>query len=287
MARKGSKIYQAAKEIYGEEDAKIAIKSMDIIGDIAIIKVPDELLNKRFELGQKLLEYLPYIKTIFRQKGPVKGGFRLRELEFLAGEFKTLTIYKEYGSRFLVDVLRTYFTPRLSTERRRITDMVGEGERVLNMFAGVGPYSILIAKHRNIEKVVSIDINYEAVKLHRHNNHLNKVEDKIEVFLGDAEKITYEMAGSFDRIIMPLPDKALDYIHSAVNAIDSSGWIHVYLHREYRDKHHEAMAQAMADVLDTLNRLKVKVKDFDCRRVREVATRTLQVCVDTFIAKNP
>lgn len=286
MVRKGSKVYLAAMEVYGEDKARLATRSMDIIGDIAIIKIPNELMEKRFEFGEKLLEYLPYVETIFRQKSPVRGSYRLRELEFLAGRFKTLTVYKEYGLRLFVDVLRTYFTPRLSTERWRISQMVNEGEIVLNMFAGVGPYSILIAKNRSIDHVYSVDINYDAVKLHRSNNVLNKVSDKIDVYVGDAEQLVEEkFVESVERVIMPLPEKGLEYLGSAVKAIDTDGWIHVYLHVPYKERQEESVINGMERVSALLRGIGVKVMDIRGRRVREVSTRTTQVCIDCHIAK--
>ena len=80
--------------------------------------------------------------------------------------------------RFMVDVEKCYFSPRLSTERARIADLVEDGEVVLNMFAGVGPYSITIAKRKKAE-VYSNELNEAAYRLHLENNRLNKVEERI------------------------------------------------------------------------------------------------------------
>ena len=286
MRERGSKLRKAAEQVYGVELAKYAIRSMDIIGDIAIIKVPDILMDGRFEFAEKIIELLPSISTVFRQKSPVKGSYRLRDLEFLAGTYKTMTIHKEYGCRFYVDVLRTYYSPRLSTERWRITNLVGDNEVVINMFAGVGPYSIMIAKYRNVGKVYSIDINYEAYKLHKKNVIMNKVKDKVEVILGDAWQILHdELMSSADRILMPLPEKAIEYLDAALYALRKRGWLHIYLHIQYDKKEEEAFNRAANMLRHEFAKRDVNIVSMSIRRVREVATRQLQVCVDTMVTK--
>ncbi|PCN50804.1 methyltransferase [Candidatus Geothermarchaeota archaeon ex4572_27] len=284
--RRGNPLREAARMVYGEEKASLAIRSMDIIGDIAVIKVPDELMDRRFEFAEKVVELTPSVETVFRQKGPVSGSYRLRELEFLAGRYKTLTLHREYGCSFYVDVARTYYTPRLSTERWRITNMVGRGEVVLNMFAGVGPYSIMIAKHREVEKVYSIDINYDAVKLHRRNIRLNKVEGRVEALIGDAWDVIFSrFCDCCARVLMPLPERALEYLDAALAAISVRGWIHVYLHVPYKGSEEEALSTAAAAVKGRLGELGAEVLSVRARRVREVGTRLLQVCVDAEVSR--
>lgn len=286
MTTKGSKLKDAARQVYGDELAKYVIRSMDIVGDIAIIKIPDVLMEKRFEFAEKILEKLPNITTIFRQKSPIKGSYRLRELEFLAGKYKTLTIHKEYGCKFYVDVLRTYYSPRLSTERWRITNLVGDNETIINMFAGVGPYSIIIAKYRDVKRIYSIDINYEAIKLHRKNVVMNKVNEKVKVLLGDAWEILYnELTDSSDRILMPLPDKAIEYLDAALNALRYKGDLHIYLHIPYEKEEREAIKKALELVEKELKSKSVDIIMMKARRVREIATRMLQVCVDVSVRK--
>ena len=227
----------------------------------------------------------PNISTVFRQKGPVQGSYRLRNLEFLAGEYKTLTIHKEYGCRFYVDVLRTYYSPRLSTERWRITNLTNKDEVVVNMFAGVGPFSIMIAKYRQINKIYSIDINYDAVRLHRENIKLNKVSN-IEVLLGDAGEIIYnKLVNSCDRVLMPLPEYALEYLDAAISALRNKGWIHIYLHVPYIKEEQEAVISALNIIEKEITKRQLRILDIKAKRVREIATRTLQVCVDVLVLK--
>ena len=268
------------------EESKLIVKSFDVVGDIAIIKVPNELLNLRFKIGKELVRELKNVKAVFRQASKISGDYRLRKLEWLAGEKRTLTIYREHGCVYRVDVEKTYFSPRLSNERLRIAKLVCGGETVVNMFAGVGPYSILIAKmHPNV-RVYSIDLNPYAVKLHVENCRLNKVEDRVEVIYGDAEDILRRrLSGSANRVLMPLPEKAIKYLDAALKGLKNRGILHVYLHVPYVERELEALNKACQLVTREVERLKAKVLEVKANRVREVKTRTLQICVDTCVKK--
>ncbi|MGC8850371.1 MAG: class I SAM-dependent methyltransferase, partial [Candidatus Bathyarchaeia archaeon] len=164
MPRRGRLIFKVASRVLGVEHAKKLPKSMDVIGDIAILKSSSEEPIGR-ELGEGLLREAPYLKVVLKQSSPVTGDFRIRSLEWLAGERRTITYHREYECIFKVDVAKVYFSPRLSNERRRVAEMAVEGENVLNMFAGVGCFSILIAKRLKEVKVYSIDLNPDAVHL--------------------------------------------------------------------------------------------------------------------------
>jgi len=275
-----------AREIYGEDASKI-IGSMDVIGDIAIIKIPHYLLDdRRFKYGREIIKRLKYIKVVLRQRTPVEGILRTRKFEFLAGEERTDTVYKEHGIICRVDVEKVYFSPRLSRERDRISRLVDEGETIINMFAGVGPYSILIAKRRDNILVHSIDINPVAIEFHLTNNILNKVEEKIITYLGDASdiinKYLYRVA---DRVLMPLPEFAIQYISSALYSAKNKATLHIYLHVPYSDDEGESIEKAINMVKKEVERRGYKIFSIEGHRVREVGTRILQVCVDTSIGR--
>ncbi len=281
----GRTISDIAQEIYGE-DSRFIVKSFDQIGDIIVIKIPTDLIDdRRYELGRCILENYPYIKVVLRQTSPVEGLFRIRKFEHIAGEKRTYTIYKEHGCRFYVDISKVYFTPRLSYERRRIADLVGRDEIVFNMFAGVGPYSILMAKRGAY--IHSVDINPYAFEYHILNNRLNRVEDRISTYRGDSGIIAVKyLSGKVDRVVMPLPELAIDYLKYAVKTINREGWIHVYLHIKYGRDEEEALEKAEETVKNELIRIgDVEIREVHSRIVREVATRTAQICVDIDIVK--
>ncbi|OYT27760.1 MAG: hypothetical protein B6U97_00400 [Candidatus Altiarchaeales archaeon ex4484_96] len=200
-------------------------KSFDLIGDIALLEIPAPLLNKKTIIGDALLNSFKNIKVVARKKTLIKTRYRTREVEVLAGENRTKTTHREHGCIYLVDIKSAYFSPRLSHERMRVAEQVSEGERVLVMFAGVGPYAILIAKKRNPKKVVAVELNPEAAEYMKKNVALNKV--KVDVIEGDVRDITPKL-GLFDRIIMPLPKDAGDFLDVTLPALDEGGTVHYY-----------------------------------------------------------
>ena len=137
------------------------ISAFDQVGNIIIVRIPDLLLPKKKLIGETLLEQVKNAKSVFYQSSSVEGEFRTRDLEILAGDDKTETEYKESGCRFIVDVRKAFFSPRLSSERMRIAELVSDGEVIVNMFGGIGMFSIIAAKKKKCS-VYNIDINPDA-----------------------------------------------------------------------------------------------------------------------------
>lgn len=204
--------------------------SFDIVGDIGVIKLPDSLLEKKEMIGRGLMKVHTHLNTVLLQTSPVKGELRTRDLEVIAGEEKTETVHKEYGCSFKVDLNKIYFSPRLSNERHRIAKLVTPGEIVTNMFAGVGCYSIMIAKHSKPENVYSIDKNEHAVEYMKENVRINKAGETVVPVLGDARDVIDEhLKEKSDRVLMPLPDFARDFFDLALFTLKPSGGvIHFY-----------------------------------------------------------
>jgi tRNA (guanine37-N1)-methyltransferase len=190
------------------------LRSFDIIGDIAVVDIPEELEDKKEEIARILLGRNP-VHTVVGKASRVSGTLRTRTFEHLSGEEKTVTTHKEYGLLFKVDISQVYFNPRLSTERWRIAQKVKPGEIVIDMFCGVGPFSIMIAKNAHPKTVYAIDINPRAIELLKENIILNKVDTVVPI-LGDAKKeITH--LGQADRIIMNLPQNAFEFLPAALS----------------------------------------------------------------------
>ena len=205
-------------------------KSMDIVGKIAIIEIPQELEKYKKNIGKAILEVNKNVQTVLAKASAVSGTYRLRKLTLIAGEHKTETLHKEYGCKYYVDLAKVYFSPRLSYEHSRVASQVEERETIIDMFTGIGPFAILIAKtHKNI-KVYAIDINPHAIELLKRNMRLNRVESKVIPILGDAKKVIAEqLHGVAERVIMNLPEKALEYVGAACKALKPTGGIiHFY-----------------------------------------------------------
>ncbi|MFP4005476.1 MAG: class I SAM-dependent methyltransferase [Candidatus Hadarchaeia archaeon] len=228
---------EALKDELTQDELKELGSSFDIVGDIAVLKLSDKLLPKKERIGEALMDVHGNISTVLRQTGPVSGEFRTRELEVIAGEERTETEYTEYGCTYKVDLAKAYFSPRLARERYRIAEKVEEGEIITNMFAGVGCYSIMIAKHGNPEKVYSIDKNPSAFDYMKKNVRINKVGDMVLPIKGDSRAAIEEhLEESSDRVLMPLPEFARDFLGYALKALKQDGGVvHFYDYGEKPD----------------------------------------------------
>jgi len=265
-----------------EETAQV-YSAFDQIGDIVIIKIPDELMPKKKLIADAILANVKTAKTVFAQVSPVRGDYRVRDLELIAGENRTITEYKEHACRFKVDVAKTYFSPRLSTERQRIAGMVGENETIVNMFAGVGTYSVVIAKANKTCRVYSIDSNSAASELDRINAKLNKVQDRVFSICGDAvEVIKDSLAGQADRVLMPLPERAKEFVDSAVLALKEKGIVHYFAHIKADGKR---ASQEMGLKVTHETFAKYDHHILGVRVVREVGPRMFQIVADVSVRR--
>lgn len=204
---------------------EILPSSFDVVGDVAMIKLPDELIPYKGEIGNALVEVNRNIRTVFLDSG-VKGEFRIRDLEQIAGEGPSETVHKEFGVRLFTDPARVYFNPRLSSERARIASLVEDGEVIIDMFAGVAPFGTVICKMANPKVVYSIDLNPEAEHFARMNAERNHVSGLVPM-TGDSSKVIYDLPEA-DRIIMNLPQIADRFLRYAMDRLRVGGTVHMY-----------------------------------------------------------
>jgi len=247
---------------------------IDVVGDIAIVKLRPGADGREGALAKAILDEMKSVKCVYGQEGGIEGDFRLRKLRHIGGEERTTTLHKENGLRLKLDVETCYFTPRLSTERLRIAEQVANGERVLNMFAGVGPFSILIAKRT---EVWSCELNDAAFKFHVENNRLNKVERLVEMVGGDAMALPERLAeeAPFDRILMPHPSQSNLFLPAAVSMLSPEGVIHYYRHMTGRDS-----VEAARNVREELRAAAPMLSVGSVRRVRAIGPRYVELVAD-------
>ncbi len=260
--------------------------SFDIVGDIAIMEIPPEFSSSEKELiGNAILETHKNIHTVlakFSKIGEANDVFRTRKFEHLAGEKKTTTVHKEFGCQYKIDLSKVYFSSRLSNEHNRVASQVKQGETIIDMFAGVGPFSILIGK--KVDKVViySIDINSDAISCLKENVLINKVEKQVIPIHGDVRKIIPDsLAGLANRVIMDLPKSSIEFVDVACLAIKPEGGvIHYYCFSQEPSPEEKAIREITSTV-EFFGRNVVKV--LECRKVKTVAPFTYQIVVDTLI----
>jgi len=266
------------------EDLEFVYNSYDLVGDIAIIHLNERAEKHGKIIAEAIMKVHKNIKTVLGQIGGVQGDFRLRRLKHLAGENKTATVHKESGCLFSVDLNTCYFSPRLFYERLRIARLVRDGELVLNMFAGVGCFSIIIAKHSRAAKIYSVDINPDAVRFMCENIRLNGVYGRVIPIMGDAkEVIEQSFCQKVDRVVMPLPEKALKYLPYAISALKNGcGWIHYY-DFEHAYKNEDVIKKVKEKVSHRLSSLGVEFEFSFSRIVRSTGPNWYQVVLDILI----
>jgi tRNA (guanine37-N1)-methyltransferase len=243
--------------ILPSEELNKFYSSFDIVGNIAIIKIPCFNIAGAKIVAKQIMVVHRNIKTVLTPITRISGDFRIREFKLLAGENKMITNHKESGCTFKVDIEKCYFSPRLSHEHSRIVKLVKSGEIVVNMFAGIGCFSILIAKKVSQTKVFSIDINPVAVQYMTENIRINRLYGKVIPLLGDSKEIVQaDLQGKAERVLMPLPEKSLEYLPYALSTLKKQGgWIHFYSfqHAVGNENPIEKAKQAVAERLDALN----------------------------------
>ena len=272
---------KALENVLTEKESDELISAFDQIGEIIIVRIPDSLLSKKKIIGEALLEEVKIVRSVFYQASAVEGNFRTRDLEILAGEDNTETEYKEFGCRFRVDVKNAFFSPRLSTERERIANLIQNGETMTNMFAGIGMFSIMAAKKKKCT-VYSLDINPIASKLCETNIGLNKLAGEVISINGDAsEIIKNQLMDKSDRTLMLLPERSDEFLESAINTTKDGGIIHYYSHI-HADKKTDAGKLSEEHYLSVTP---VKSEILDSKIVRAVGPRYYQTVVDVKISK--
>ncbi|MFA5049668.1 MAG: class I SAM-dependent methyltransferase family protein [Candidatus Micrarchaeia archaeon] len=212
-----------------KEEFENLTTSYDIVGDIAIIEIAKGLEEKEKTIAEAILKIHPNIKTVVKKFGPVEGKFRTRKVKIIAGKNKKETIHREHECKFKLNVEKAYYSVRLSGERKRIEELVKPKEKILALFAGVGPYPVIIAKNHPKTEIAAVELNPDAVKYMKENIELNKIKN-VEVILGDVNRVVCRRFKNWaDRVIMPLPKSSSDFLESAIIGTKNNGIIHFYL----------------------------------------------------------
>ena len=226
--------------------------SFDNIGDVQVVKLVDELLPMKHEIGEAMLKVSSSTRAVFLDRG-VKGELRIRDLELIAGTGGSETRHRESGVTIMTDPAKVYYNPRLATERERVASMVKDGEVIIDMFAGVAPFPLTICRYAKPKVVYAIDLNHDAVEYMRANIKLNHF-DNIVAMEGDARELIKDLPMA-DRVIMNLPQIAQEFLPDALSRTRAGGTVHMHkiMGREESDK-------VIALIIDEMNS-----KGFSCR----------------------
>jgi len=278
---------EALSQKFSEEELRHLTKAFDIIGDIAIIEIPNELQAREKEIADAIMQVHRNVKVVAKKLGGMIGEYRVRPIKVIAGENRTETEYHESGCRMRFDVAKTYFSVRLSHERERIADQVKDGELILALFAGVGPFPLVIAKKNknksNLLKIAAIELNPDATKYMKENVRLNKMDGIIEPIEGDARKVVMGRFRNWaDRVLMPLPKSAYEFLDVAFAGAKNGAIVHFYSFAEEG----KAFEDAKEKVKQAAKEAKAKVEILNQKIVRPYAPHVVQTVTDFRVIKN-
>jgi len=278
--KKRGKLYELIADKIPETLIKYIPRSFDVIGDICIVEMNEEIWPYREIIGRTIVEQFKNIKSVYAKGGKVSGDIRVRPLIHVYGEKKTLTIHRENNCIFYVDVEKVYFSPRLATEHMRVAKQVKDGEIIVDMFAGVGPFSILIAKMANA-KIYAIDKNPSAIELLKRNIQINKLKGTVIPILGDARDVIRKQLEKnvADRVIMNLPLSADKFLDVAFYALKNEGIIHFYTVKRENEPYDRIFDFLKSKAEEEGYKLE---RVLTCRKVKEIAPHEFQIVVDCF-----
>ncbi len=245
--------------------------SFDTIGDIVILEIPENLEDKKNKIGDAALEFTKR-RSIYMKRSAIKGTIRIRDLEFLSGIDNPVTIHKEHQARLKLDVSKVYFSPRLATERKRVMESVENGEKILDMFCGIGPFPIVIAKNKKVD-ITAVDINETAIEYLKENIRLNKLKGTITPIAGDIGEVSDGFNCKFDRIIMNLPGLAYSFLDLAMDLIEDDGIINYY---EFSDSYEQGINRLKESAL----KKNKKVEIINTRKVKSTSPGEWHVAID-------
>ena len=281
ITKKGT-IRQNLEKSLTEEELSFVKTAHDTIGNIAILEIPKDLEKREKLIAETLLEVNPQIKTVLKKANIHEGVYRTQRMIYLAGVDTKETIYKENNVRLKLDVEKVYFSVRLSNERKRIMRLVLPNEEILVMFSGCAPYPLVLSKNTKAKNILGIEINPDGHKYGLENTKLNKVKN-VELICGDVHKVIPELKKknsklTFDRIIMPLPKTADEFLDNALAVSKKGTIIHFYDFLELGK-----FEEAHTKIEKACKKGKMKCKILETVKCGQHSPYVYRICVDFVI----
>ena len=258
-------------------------RSFDVIGSkgraVAVIEIPEELEPYGLQIGEALMKVQRSVQSVLSKGTERRGEFRVRDMVLLAGDPNTEVLHKESGCVFKVNPRKAYFSPRESTEREKISKKISPGEDVLVMFSGVGPFAICIAKRQPESRCVAVELNPDGHAYCLENIRLNKVAGRVKAIQGDVRVVCPTLCETFDRVLMPLPKGAFEFLDVAIPMVKPGGTLHFY-HWASRDDPFSEGERILAEAVDVFGR---RIDVLDSVRVSQYSPSAWKIRIDAKI----
>ncbi len=275
---KPSGLREQLREHLSEGELDDLITAFDIVGSIAIIEIPDSLSPKELMIAERLMAVNTSVKTVLKKIGGHQGRYRIQELALVAGEDTRETEVQENGVKLKVNVAEAYYSIRMATERKRILSLIAPGEQILCLFSGVGPYPIIFSKHSGAREIVGVELNPVAHALAVENVAMNRCTN-VHLIEGDAHAVLKKLSGrTFDRVTMPLPHSADEFLDDVIPVLKSGGVLHFYSFQ-----HEDEFEKAVRTVRVALQRNGRRLGDYSVVKAGQHAPRIWRVCVDATV----
>jgi tRNA (guanine37-N1)-methyltransferase len=251
-------------------------RAFSVLGNIAVVNFSDKMLKSdKKNFAQKILKEQKNITTVLEKSGNFSGRLRKMKTIYLGGKKTKEVRYKENNCVFRFNVDTTYFSPRLSNERKEIAKLVKRNENVFVMFAGVAPFSIVIAKNSKAKKIFSNELNREANKYAELNIGLNKLKDKVELVSGDIKKVSEKIRDNFDVIVMPRPNLKETFLEQAFKLSKRKTRIYYYGFCKVGEENF-----IVEQIKNESKKFKKKIKILKVKKAGEIAPYKMRVRID-------
>lgn len=219
---------EVLKTKLSQEKLDQLVSSYDVVGDIAIVRIPESLILEESEIAQAILSLNKRVKVVVKKAGYHTGAFRQIPVTIIGGEQRKETLCKENGVLLKLHVEEVYYSVRQAFERKRIAELVHAGEEVLVMFSGVAPFPLVIAKNSEAAHITGVEMNPIAHQYGCANLQLNRKLTNISLINGDVHEVLVGFNNVFDRVIMPLPKVGILFVAKALSVLKKGGYLHLY-----------------------------------------------------------
>jgi tRNA wybutosine-synthesizing protein 2 len=199
-------------------------RKWELLGDVLVLRLAKELGPYKQEIGRAYAEAL-HAKTVCRERGVISGVHRTPDMEVIFGE-GTETVHRENGILYKLDVRRVMFSSGNMDEKRRMSELDCRGETVVDMFAGIGYFSLPLAVHAHASRVIACEINPVAFGYLKENIGLNQVEGVVTPILGDNRDLPGR--GCADRVVMGYVGTTDHFLPKAIELVKPGGVVHYH-----------------------------------------------------------
>lgn len=273
------KLRDRLKENLNEKELNLLPRSYQIVGKILLLKLKYGILKHKKIIGAAILEILPYIQTVCLQK-QISNIERKPDVEVIAGKESFLTLHRENGCLFEIDVSKSMFSKGNKAEKMRMARLIGPDETIVDMFAGIGYWAIPVAKLTGARKVFAIDINPEAVKSLEKNVFLNKVREKVDILKGDCRNFSDKLENTADRIIMGYLFETEKFLPAALKMARNSCTIHFH-----RNADTEKIEEIKGRIIEIAKDNGCEIQAIPVVKVKSYAPKVWHIVMDLKVKK--